>query len=371
MNRESLEKLFNYYTLKVAKGHRTITEYYLSVNEKCYELLSRDNDLSVLLNKEGSDELCESYPYKIAYPTHIKNYPSFVSSCKNNRLRNRFPVPVVFYKDKYVCRSSTIRNYLKDEEYEKDCKTLKSLSISSIFNFMVEKNRDKEEYKATTESVKKEHYPDLHQFLMPYPGVKFFIQYTRNNYKFDGLLYNFDHPRNEVQLTIPIDFENVKQYHVLPITEITGLYLRTMLRVLANPLQNKHSSIVLHCLSGWDRTPMYITFLRASLWADGVAHQSLSTQEMLYLIVGYDYFLFHHQLKYRLQIEAELFRFTFNFLPKMIGKEFSIFSFEKDSKGPTKEQLKTRERKLLDLREEFFKYYEKNKNLIEVISHNY
>ena len=41
--------------------------------------------------------------------------------------------------------------------------------------------------------------------------------------------------------------------------------------------------LLVHCISGWDRTPLYISLLRLSLWADGVAHKSLSAVEMVYL----------------------------------------------------------------------------------------
>ena len=41
--------------------------------------------------------------------------------------------------------------------------------------------------------------------------------------------------------------------------------------------------LLVHFISGWDRTPLYISLLRLSLWADGVAHKSLSVAEMVYL----------------------------------------------------------------------------------------
>jgi len=50
--------------------------------------------------------------------------------------------------------------------------------------------------------------------------------------------------------------------------------------------------MLVHCISGWDRTPLFISLLRLSLWAEGAIHQSLSALEMLYLTVAYDWFLF-------------------------------------------------------------------------------
>jgi len=50
--------------------------------------------------------------------------------------------------------------------------------------------------------------------------------------------------------------------------------------------------VLVHCISGWDRTPLFISLLRLSLWADEVIHQSLCAEEILYLTVAYDWFLF-------------------------------------------------------------------------------
>lgn len=52
------------------------------------------------------------------------------------------------------------------------------------------------------------------------------------------------------------------------------------------------SGILVHCISGWDRTPLYISLLRLSLWADGAIHQSLKPEEILYLTIAYDWYLF-------------------------------------------------------------------------------
>ncbi len=53
--------------------------------------------------------------------------------------------------------------------------------------------------------------------------------------------------------------------------------------------------LLVHCISGWDRTPMFISLLRLSLWADGWIHQSLTVEEMLYLTLAYDWYLFGYE----------------------------------------------------------------------------
>ena len=46
---------------------------------------------------------------------------------------------------------------------------------------------------------------------------------------------------------------------------------------------------------------MWICLIRLTLWADGLAHDSLSAQEMLFLTVAYDWMLFG----YGIGIESE------------------------------------------------------------------
>jgi hypothetical protein len=52
------------------------------------------------------------------------------------------------------------------------------------------------------------------------------------------------------------------------------------------------NGVLVHCISGWDRTPLYISLLRLSLWADGEVHKSLSASDILYLTLAYDWYLF-------------------------------------------------------------------------------
>jgi myotubularin-related protein 14 len=54
--------------------------------------------------------------------------------------------------------------------------------------------------------------------------------------------------------------------------------------------------LLIHCISGWDRTPLFISLLRLSLWADGWIHQSLTVEEILYLTLAYDWYLFGYEV---------------------------------------------------------------------------
>ena len=52
------------------------------------------------------------------------------------------------------------------------------------------------------------------------------------------------------------------------------------------------SGLLIHCISGWDRTPLFISLLRLTLWADGAIHTSLGAAEILYLTIAYDWYLY-------------------------------------------------------------------------------
>jgi hypothetical protein len=86
------------------------------------------------------------------------------------------------------------------------------------------------------------------------------------------------------------------------------------LKQIFSTLSTSDSSILIHCISGWDRTPLFISLIRCILWADGLAHQSLNEEEFLYLTLSYDWLLFSHQLHNRLQKQEEIMYFCFYFL---------------------------------------------------------
>jgi hypothetical protein len=42
----------------------------------------------------------------------------------------------------------------------------------------------------------------------------------------------------------------------------------------------KVGSLLIHCVSGWDRTPLFVSLIRILLWADGLIHTSLNTEQV-------------------------------------------------------------------------------------------
>lgn len=77
----------------------------------------------------------------------------------------------------------------------------------------------------------------------------------------------------------------VQHWDLLTITQ-------NYMELIIHYVSTSSGGMLLHCISGWDRTPLFISLLRLSLWADGAIHTSLGARDILYLTVAYDWFLF-------------------------------------------------------------------------------
>lgn len=291
------------------------------------------------------------------------------------RCRARFPLPVILYNGKYVCRSATLsggpeiygRSGLEyfayaaeatlpepgDEAYEaqeesssdepeskdwplfgrlrrKDIRLLKALNVGTIIDFMVENKKVKFWLNVTSsEKVDKENRYNFFKILaLPYPGCEFFREYRDNNCHGEGLIFDWNQsyvdagirvPEDSVTGQLNIDWHNYKQWDLVKITQ-------NYLRLLLKYLQESSSGILVHCISGWDRTPLFVSLLRISLWADGAIHQSLDAAQMLYFTIAYDWLLFGHNLPDRLNKGEVIFYFCFYILKYIVDEEYSVLT---------------------------------------------
>ncbi|CAG2171191.1 unnamed protein product [Oppiella nova] len=140
---------------------------------------------------------------------------------------------------------------------------------------------------------------------LPYPGCEFFKDYRDNGYSAEGLVYDWKQHFVDADLIVPNDDHicdqlNVdwNQYRNWDVIRLTQNYLKL--------------------------TPLFTSLLRLSLWADGKIHQNLSSIEILFLTISYDWFLFGHNLNDRLSKGEEILFFCFYFLKYITSEEFSI-----------------------------------------------
>lgn len=219
---------------------------------------------------------------------------------------------------------------LFDRVRSQDIKLLKSLNIGTIVDFMVEKKKVKFGMNVTSsEKVDKEkRYSDFTIISLPYPGCEFFREFRDNNYSGEGLIFDWGQAYVDANIGVPddlftnalnIDWDNYKAWDLVKITQ-------NYLKLLLKQLQENSSGLLIHCISGWDRTPLFVSLLRLSLWADGQIHQSLNAIQILYFTIAYDWFLFGHNLPDRLCKGEEIFFFCFYVLKHIMDDEFTTVS---------------------------------------------
>ncbi|KAG0237851.1 Myotubularin- protein 14 [Actinomortierella wolfii] len=242
------------------------------------------------------------------------------------------------------------------KQRSEDIALLRRLGVTYINDLMVENRKVKYGLKVTS-SEKVDSFGRYSNFKLvstPYPGVEFFQKFKANKYSARKLCFDWSQTFADADLQLPsghtdnlgIPWKDYKQWDLI---ELTQNYLRLYLTFIADgtydPLSLQTSNnvtrcgnennnymdnvlspkgLLIHCISGWDRTPLFISLLRISLWADGEIHTSLSAAELLYLTIGYDWFLFNHLLADRSSKGEDIFYFCFYFLKFIYSEEFSL-----------------------------------------------
>uniref|UniRef100_A0A3B3CWF5 Myotubularin related protein 14 n=1 Tax=Oryzias melastigma TaxID=30732 RepID=A0A3B3CWF5_ORYME len=353
---------------------KEVTPRVEAIEKRCLELFARDYKYSIIQNSSG--EVCGHYPRQIVFleyestdgdrdryesTVQISKLQDLVNRSKLARCRGRFVCPVILYNGKHICRSATLAgwgelygrtgyNYifsgntwrrvlislilarngdsqLFDKVRGHDIKLLRYLSVRYICDLMVENKKVKFGLNVTSsEKVDKaQRYADFTLLSVPYPGCEFFKDYKDRDYTAEGLVFNWNQDHVDAPLTIPPCFsQNLNidwtQYQSWDLVEQTQNYLKLLLHIINS---DDDSGLLVHCISGWDRTPLFVSLLRLSLWADGAVHASLEPAEILYLTIAYDWFLFGHLLPDRLSKGEEIFFFCFNFLKHIVSEKFS------------------------------------------------
>uniref|UniRef100_A0A8K9VFW0 Myotubularin related protein 14 n=1 Tax=Oncorhynchus mykiss TaxID=8022 RepID=A0A8K9VFW0_ONCMY len=377
---EEIEDLIDLFS-KTQYRAKEVTPRVETIEKRCLELFGRDYKYSVIHNANG--EVCGHYPRQMVFleyectelhkdgfesTVQITKLQDLVNRSKMARCRGRFVCPVILYNGKHICRSSTLAgwgelygrtgyNYifsggiddtwgaesepevpeddsasngdsqLFDKVRGLDIKLLRYLSVRYICDLMVENKKVKFGLNVTSsEKVDKaQRYADFTLLSVPYPGCEFFKDYKDRDYTAEGLVFNWNQDFVDAPLTIPVCFtKNLNidwsKYQSWDLVQQTQNYLKLLLHIINS---DDESGLLVHCISGWDRTPLFVSLLRLSLWADGAVHASLEPAEILYLTIAYDWFLFGHMLPDRLSKGEEIFFFCFNFLKHIVSEKFS------------------------------------------------
>ncbi|CAL8089556.1 unnamed protein product [Calicophoron daubneyi] len=341
--------------------NKSFPEEIQTVSSQCFELISKDYHIEKVQNDGGN--LCGHYPPSLFIPWSPSSASftaaelrSLISQAKYARCRTRFVVPAFSYQGKNICRSSTLsvalevygrqvagaaglsavsnsvnecnvddKTGLEDGRTifsrirDDDCELMKRFNVRYICDLMLEYRKVKY-WLPVTSSEKADpdsRYHDFEVLPLPYPGSEFFRVWRDSGYQMKGLYFDWNQPLIEVTLRPEIIPKTILSanidwlaYKNWDLTTITTNYLKLLLGILFEGA----GGILLHCVSGWDRTPLFVSLIRCLLWADDLAHHSLSPSEMLYCTLAYDWFLFGHKLQTRIESGEEILRFAFSFL---------------------------------------------------------
>uniref|UniRef100_A0A7M5VB12 Tyrosine specific protein phosphatases domain-containing protein n=2 Tax=Clytia hemisphaerica TaxID=252671 RepID=A0A7M5VB12_9CNID len=369
----------------------------LGMQMKCMELFEKDYKIQIIDNDEG--ELCTTYPNKMAYflgyqdeeedrisresarslPIAPGRYRQYVERTKTARVYSRFILPCIFMKNfKVVSRAATIsttaevfwkngiRGILpqkfssrmdRDKKYADDSwdlnivnkkrlvdiELLKQMNIQYIVDMMVEVKKIKHGViVSSSEKVDKhQRYKEFDLICTPFPGCELMMDMDQLFSK-EGLFFDWTEDFVNTELMVPntvlqyadeIDWTKYKEWDIV-------LLLQNYMLLMIRTLREGKSNMMIHCISGWDRTPMWTCLLRLSLWADGETHPNLNADEILYLTLAYDWFFFGHNLGNRRRRGEFVLHFTYMFLPYIRSEKYSIH-------GRDSEKLKERDEKIM------------------------
>ncbi|KAJ1561614.1 Myotubularin- protein 14 [Nowakowskiella sp. JEL0078] len=197
-----------------------------------------------------------------------------------------------------------------EKHRQADIELLKKLRVKYINDLMMENRKVK--YGLTVSSSEKadssNRYSEFSLLALPYPGVEFFKNFKDNGHCAKKLFFDWTQTFADANLN-------------LPVADLPG-------DVLKSARWDSYKSWDLR----WDRTPLFISLIRMSLWADGEIHTSLTAAEMLYFTIAYDWLLFSHLLADRNSRGEDIFQFCFYFLKFIMEDEFSLKQTDLENK---------------------------------------
>jgi len=267
---------------------------------------------------------------------------------KHCRVRQRFPVPVICLGKKLISRSGGlvekvemmshhIRNVKhptdllkhkmpsKSHSRIQDTSWLSILQVGHIIDFMNETTKSIFGFvPLCSGEVESKIHSEFPHNAMPFPGVESYKGFRAASEEGKPLpTLRSRNEKNKFQSELRVNKEfpllgqvDYRSWDIVTLTQSYVLYLFYILRT-------EEKGMLLHCISGWDRTPLWIGILRILLWAEGLIHRSLDVDQIIYLVVAYDWLLFGHQLAKRLKENSEIMYCAFWLLQHLTDDIYS------------------------------------------------
>ena len=317
----------NKYVCRSSTLARSAEMYAQQYAQQGYQYLMKGSS-SATAENDQSQQKSETLLNEQLSGDQMVHYSQNNSVSVNLKKNSKSPTKFIRNFSKPINDDDQNNEWLLDKMRKKDIDILRRLKVNVICDLMVENKKVKFGVNVTSsEKVDRlNRYSAFDLVGIPYPGCEFFAEYSDNNYVCHGLKFNWNQAFIDAEFQVPdyvsdisgVDWKNYMEWDIVLLTQN---YLKLILKCLLSP---QSSGILLHCISGWDRTPLFITFVRLSLWADGLIHQSLTAEEIVYLTLTYDWLLFRHQFYDRIYKNEEIMHFCFEFLQYMVSEDFSV-----------------------------------------------
>ncbi|XP_035230623.1 myotubularin-related protein 14-like isoform X2 [Stegodyphus dumicola] len=347
-----------------AARHRYSPAVYDKMNAKildyCRQLFSKDYECQVVSNSENPGA---HYPTSLLIPveenTDVPGQLRFGgkgSSASDFEFQINIATAAFFMKVKKFSIDMSV-----------DVHLLNHLEVTHICDLRGrDPSRDYPKFAETCE-LYKTYYTAFKTAHLPYPSVDFFETYYRirepeelrlNWKKKSPPLFDLTLPDIDSMTLLQTDVSKYREWYTL---DQTLNYLLVLQTYLTSDLLSV-KGILLHCIAGQDRTPLFVTLLRLSLWADGLLHATLNPLEMLYLTVAYDWYLFGHNLKDCLNRGYWIMHFCYNILDHITSDRFSVRGSEVETASsrcilPCFRPKTDRKKRLLEVKRLFLKFY--------------
>uniref|UniRef100_A0A1I8FSY9 Myotubularin phosphatase domain-containing protein n=1 Tax=Macrostomum lignano TaxID=282301 RepID=A0A1I8FSY9_9PLAT len=327
-------------------------EFIAQLSSSIEQIILRDYRLCNAALDNESGQVCATYPPRIFLPTGLATklltstssaskqfrYPADSPICAAQRLGLESGAAchcrALICQGRLLCRSATLSAWPTGEEARGSDKILlDSLCVSHIVDLTTESRPllvpgTQVRVPLWTAELWLSCYADFRRLHLPYPGCDFFSNWPA----VDGAPLRYDWTGQAATLRLNGRLPSCaaaiawQEYRSWDLDRLTANYLLIMLGYLTESslaempgaggdgADGQCSGLLLHCLSGWDRTPLFVSLIRLLLWSEGLAHASLSPSEILRLCLGYDWFLWGHRLPDRLAKGQRILEYCFHFV---------------------------------------------------------
>ncbi|XP_035209988.1 myotubularin-related protein 14-like, partial [Stegodyphus dumicola] len=210
-----------------------------AINNVCFDLISQDYECAALGN--AYQTYCPHYPEDFLIPFHkdsfsdrfVDDLEELLNDSLRARLGSRFPIPVILYEGKYICRSSAchenaaslwrseagqdaeswqkietygmtidVANYLLEslkylKALQNDANLLRHMGVDYICDLRIRNFSGlSNDIIKSPEDVYTQVYQGFIKALLPYPTVDFFVNFHDNmsieDLKFDWTKVSFN-----------------------------------------------------------------------------------------------------------------------------------------------------------------------------------